>query len=61
MLSNWHASTWVQIYRAISEGIINLADCFFDMEYTDAQRGLDIYKQHTLDNDKLGVSTCPFP
>lgn len=27
------------------------------MEYTDAQRGLDIYKQHTLDNDKLGVST----
>jgi ANTH domain len=44
-----------QIYRAISEGIINLADCFFDMEYTDAQRGLDIYKQHTLDNDKLGV------
>lgn len=44
-----------QIYRAISEGIINLADCFFDMEYTDAQKGLEIYKQHTVDNDKLGV------
>jgi ANTH domain len=54
-----HFST--QIYRAISEGIINLADCFFDMEYTDAQRGLDIYKQHTLDNDKLGVGTCCLP
>jgi ANTH domain len=51
----------MQIYRAISEGIINLADCFFDMEYTDAQRGLDIYKQHTLDNDKLGVRPCLLP
>lgn len=49
---NWNR---LQIYRAISEGIINLADCFFDMEYIDAQKGLEIYKQHTIDNDKLGV------
>jgi hypothetical protein len=52
-LCEWH---WVtQIYRTISEGIINLADCFFDMAYDEAKQGLDIYKQHTSDNDKLGV------
>lgn len=47
----------LQIYRTISEGIINLADCFFDMAVVEAQQGLDIYKQHTVDNERLGVRT----
>lgn len=46
---------YAQIYRTISEGIINLADCFFDMAVAEAQQGLDIYKQHTVDNERLGV------
>ena len=41
------------MYRAISEGVINLADCFFDMEYLDASKGLEIYKQSIADNERL--------
>jgi len=41
------------VYRAISEGVINLADCFFDMEYLDASKGLEIYKQSIADNERL--------
>lgn len=29
------------------------------MEYAEAQEGLNIYKQHTLDNDRLGVRPMP--
>ena len=43
----------LQVYRAISEGVINLADCFFDMEYLDASKGLEIYKQSIADNERL--------
>ena len=42
-----------QVYRAISEGVINLADCFFDMEYLDASKGLEIYRQSIADNERL--------
>ncbi len=33
--------------------MINLADCFFDMEYLDASKGLEIYKQSIADNERL--------
>lgn len=45
-----------RIYKAVSEGIINLADKFFEMEYLDAQRGLEIYKESIVDNARLQVS-----
>lgn len=49
-----------RIYKAVSEGIINLADKFFEMEYLDAQRGLEIYKESIVDNAKLQAwSTAP--
>ena len=56
----------MQVYRAISEGIINLADCFFDMEYVEASKGLEIYRQSITDNDRLSVRSSatfsyPFP
>ena len=49
-------TTGLQVYRSISEGVINLADCFFDMEYVDANKGLEIYRQSIVDNDRLSVS-----
>ena len=45
-----------KVYKAISEGVINLADRFFEMEYLDAQKGLEIYKESIVDNTRLQVS-----
>lgn len=47
------------MYKAISEGLINLADHFFEMEYLDAQHGLDIYKESIVANDRLQVRRGP--
>lgn len=47
-----------RIYKAVSEGIINLADKFFEMEYLDAQKGLEVYKESIVDNAKLQASTA---
>eukprot|EP00884_Botryococcus_braunii_P012856 jgi/Botrbrau1/21571/Bobra.174_2s0068.2 len=41
------------LYKVISEGIINVSDKFFDMEYLDAVKGLEIYKQAVLDFSNL--------
>jgi hypothetical protein len=43
------------LYKIIGEGIINLSDRFFDMDYLDATKGLEIYKQAVLDFDSLQV------
>ena len=40
-------------YKAISEGLINLADRFFEMEYLDAHKGLEVYKESIVANDRL--------
>lgn len=41
------------MYKAISEGLINLADRFFEMEYLDAHKGLEVYKESIVANDRL--------
>ena len=35
----------LKLYKASSEGIINLADCFFQMEYLDAIKAVEIYNE----------------
>ena len=44
-----------KVYKAISEGLINLADRFFEMEYLDALQGLEAYKESLVANDRLQV------
>lgn len=44
-----------KIYKAISEGLINLADRFFEMEYLDAVKGLEVYKETLVANQRLQV------
>ena len=34
-----------KLYKALSEGVINLADCFFTMNYLDAVKGLEVYRE----------------
>ena len=48
-----------KVYKAISEGIINLADRFFEMEYLEAQKGLEIYKESIVGNTRLQVGLKP--
>ena len=45
----------LQTTRAVqvSEGVINLADAFFEMERGDAARGLELYKESTSANEAL--------
>ena len=45
-----------KVYKAISEGLINLADKFFDMDYFNAQRALEIYKESTHSAEHLQVT-----
>ncbi|KAK9813333.1 hypothetical protein WJX73_000925 [Symbiochloris irregularis] len=42
-----------RLYKAISEGLINLADRFFEMEYLEAQKGLEVYKETLVANQRL--------
>jgi hypothetical protein len=47
-----------KVYKAVSEGLINLADKFFDMDYFDAQKALEIYKESILSAERLQVSAA---
>lgn len=42
-----------RIYRAVSEGVINLADQFFDMDRVDARKGLEMYREAIDSTDRL--------
>jgi hypothetical protein len=42
-----------KVYKAVSEGVINLADAFFEMEYHDAAKGLELYKESMAASDTL--------
>ncbi|EIE26322.1 hypothetical protein COCSUDRAFT_58860 [Coccomyxa subellipsoidea C-169] len=42
-----------KIYKAISEGLINLADKFFEMDYLSAQKGIEIYKEAIVSSERL--------
>lgn len=42
-----------KLYKAVSEGVINLADTFFEMSHLDAAKGLEIYKQYIAFTDLL--------
>uniref|UniRef100_A0A7S0S7P1 ENTH domain-containing protein n=1 Tax=Chlamydomonas leiostraca TaxID=1034604 RepID=A0A7S0S7P1_9CHLO len=42
-------------YRAVCEGVINLADKFFEMERADALRGLDMYRDNVALNERLNT------
>jgi hypothetical protein len=44
-----------KLYKALSEGIINLADCFFTMEYLDAVKGLEVYKEALASGETLAT------
>lgn len=44
-----------RLYKSISEGLINLADRFFEMEYLEAQKGLEVYKETLVANQRLQV------
>jgi hypothetical protein len=48
-----------KIYKAISEGLINLADKFFEMDYLSAQKGLEIYKEAIVSSERLQVCFQP--
>lgn len=41
------------MYRAISEGVINLADQFFDMDRIDARKGLEMYREAIESTERL--------
>ncbi|GBF95458.1 hypothetical protein Rsub_08420 [Raphidocelis subcapitata] len=41
------------VYRAASEGVINLADSFFDMGRADAMRGLELYRDAIALHERL--------
>ncbi|KAI3432215.1 hypothetical protein D9Q98_003777 [Chlorella vulgaris] len=42
-----------KLYKAVSEGVINLADAFFEMERHDAAQGLEYYKEGMAASDAL--------
>ena len=44
-----------KIYKAISEGLINLADKFFEMDYLAAAKGMEIYKESIVASERLQV------
>lgn len=42
-----------KLYKAMSEGVINLADVFFDMDHPEAVKGLDCYRESLNLNARL--------
>ena len=44
-----------KLYKALSEGVINLADCFFSMEYLDAVKGLEVYREALASGEALAT------
>jgi len=49
----WVLSECFRLYRATSEGVINLADNFFDMDRVDARKALDIYRENINSTERL--------
>lgn len=49
----WILAECFRIYRAISEGVINLADKFFEMDRIDARKGLEMYKEAIDSTERL--------
>mmetsp|Transcript_14533 Transcript_14533/g.31622 ORF Transcript_14533/g.31622 Transcript_14533/m.31622 type:complete len:742 (+) Transcript_14533:174-2399(+) len=43
------------VYKAVCEGVMNLADKFFEMERGDALKGLELYKENMVLNDRLNT------
>ena len=43
------------VYRLVCEGMMNLADKFFEMKRNDAIRGLEIYRENVAINDRLNT------
>jgi len=44
-----------KLHKALSEGVINLCDCFFAMEYLDAVKGLEVYKEALASGEALAA------
>lgn len=44
-----------RLYKALSEGIINLADAFFSFEYLDALKGLEVYREAISSGEALST------
>ncbi|KFM23327.1 Putative clathrin assembly protein [Auxenochlorella protothecoides] len=44
-----------QLYKALSEGVINLADAYFSMPYLQAVKGLEIYREASAGTDALSA------
>ncbi|KAK9841873.1 hypothetical protein WJX81_008520 [Elliptochloris bilobata] len=42
-----------KLYKALSEGLINLADRFFEMDHSAAAKGLDAYREAISGSDRL--------
>ena len=47
------SASWVlkesrAVYKAASEGVMNLADKYFEMERAQALQGLELYKDHQV-------------
>ncbi|GMH38480.1 hypothetical protein BSKO_06364 [Bryopsis sp. KO-2023] len=49
----WVLTECFRIYRAISEGVINLADQFFEMDRIDARKGLEMYREAIDSTERL--------
>jgi hypothetical protein len=43
------------VYRAASEGVMNLADKFFEMDRPSALAGLEMYKEHVAGSERLSA------
>lgn len=41
----WLLTECFRLYRVISEGVINLAEQFFEMDRVDASKGLEMYRE----------------
>ena len=42
-----------KLYKALSEGLINLADRFFEMDHASAAKGLDVYREAITGSNRL--------
>lgn len=49
----WVLSECFRLYRATSEGVINLADRFFEMDKIDARKALDVYREAINSTERL--------
>ena len=42
-----------KVYKVLSEGLINLADRFFEMDHAAAAQGLDVYREAIAGSNRL--------